>query len=97
MLATHSNIPTKCHLVRLPSYKYIDTSDDHVIHYKPKVVNSQIYYADINHDVHYDGKGHGYIIAKVGTGMIVTLSSTESESGWHYARQLLWLNGLVIF
>ena len=66
---------------------YIASSDEYVIVNKPVAPIPKIY-CDASHVTHYDGKGHGCIIIKVGTGMIyvrsfklkmITLSSTESE------------------
>ena len=88
MLATHSSAPTLTHLHQaIKLLKYIAASDEYVIHYKPQAFAPQIY-ADASHGIHFDGKGHGCIIVKVGSGMVyvrsyklklITLSSTESE------------------
>ena len=88
MLSTHCSNPKWTHMRQaIKLLKYIATSDEYVIMYKPGPIAPEIY-ADASHAVHYDGKGHGCIIVKVGTGMVyirsfklkmITLSSTESE------------------
>ena len=89
IIATHSSAPpTLTHLRQaFKLLKYIAASDEYVIHYRPQAFAPQIY-ADASHVIHYDGKGHGFIIAKIGGGIVyvrsyklklITLSSTENE------------------
>jgi len=88
VLATHSAAPRYSHLRQaVKLLKYIDSSPDYVIHYKPQGFYPQIY-ADASHGIHQDGKGHGCLVVTIGSGLVytrsyklklVTLSSTESE------------------
>ena len=107
MLSTHCNNPNFTHMRQaIKLLKYIATSDEYVIMYKPGPTVPEIY-ADASHAVHHDGKGHGCLIVKVGTGMIyirsfklkmITLSSTESE--WivlcEAATMAEWLKSLLL-
>ena len=88
MLSTHCSDPRYTHYRQaIKLLIYISTSDEYVIVFKPVASVPEIY-CDASHTTHYDGKGHGCIIIKIGTGMVyvrsfklkmITLSSTESE------------------
>ena len=88
MLSTHCTAPTYTHYKQaIKLLKYLAASDDYVIVYKSGPCAPEIY-ADASHAIHIDGKGHGCILMKVGSGMVyvrsfklkmITLSSTESE------------------
>ena len=88
MLSTHCSDPRYSHYRQaIKLLIYIATSQDYVIVYKPVAPIPEIY-CDASHVTHYDGKGHGCIIIKIGSGMtfvrsfklkMITLSSTESE------------------
>ena len=88
ILSTHCNDPTRAHMRQaINMLKYIKDSPDLAIVYKRANLNSVIY-ADASHAIHVDGKGHGCLVLRMGSGVIyarsfklkmVTLSSTESE------------------
>ena len=89
MLSTHCSNPRFSHRRQaIKLLKYIAISNEYYIMYKPAPIVPEIY-ADASHAIHHDGKGHGCLIVKLGTGMVytirsfklkmVTLSSTESE------------------
>ena len=88
ILSTYCHEPTAAHMnhaVRL--LKYIDKSPDMVIVFKCTDSKPAIY-ADASHATHHDGRGHGCLMIKMGSGIIycksyklrlITLSSMESE------------------
>ena len=88
ILSTHCNEPTRAHMRQaITVLKYIKESPDLAIVYKRGNLSSTIY-ADASHAIHTDGKGHGCLVLKMGSGVVytrsfklkmVTLSSTESE------------------
>ena len=88
MLSTHCSNPTYSHFKQACKLlHYIATNDDIVIVFKSGAI-VPIIYADASHAIHNDGKGHGCVLMKIGSGLVysrsfklklITLSSTESE------------------
>jgi len=87
---------------------YVGSTPNYGIMYKGGVGMSLKVYTDASHGIHDDGKGHGGIVIKIGSGYVfaksgklksVTLSSTESEGYMvcEGATYVVWIRELLIF
>lgn len=88
ILSTQCNKPTRANMRQaVKMLKYIKDGPDLAIVYRKGKMNSTIF-ADASHAIHKDGKGHGCVVLRMGSGVVytrsfklkmMTLSSTESE------------------
>ena len=108
ILSTKCAKPTRNNLRQsVKVLKYIAVNPDYAIVFRNTIERVIEIYADASHGIHPNGRGHGCIIVKIGSGMtfirsyklkMTTLSSTESE--WivlcDAAQLARWLREMLI-